>query len=133
MDDINDPKIWLESADKEFDYSSSDLEDKNQDFFAPTCFHFQQAAEKYLKAYILAASAKFRKVHNLIELLHICAHKEQSFIELKDDAAVLNPFYTETRYPVHWPINFTREDAQKARQAAENIAKFVRDKLKDLL
>lgn len=130
MDDSNNPKNWLEIAEKEFDYARSDLENIDQDFFAPTCFHFQQAAEKYLKSYLLAQFGEFRKIHNLVELLHVCAKRDKTFLSLKEDAAILNPFYTDTRYPVHWPIDFTRQDAQKAKNAAENIRNFVKDKLK---
>ncbi len=53
MDDANDPVVWLQLADEEFSYASSDLEDPDHQFFAQTCFHFHQAAEKYLKAYLL--------------------------------------------------------------------------------
>lgn len=131
MVDSNNPKVWLELADKEYRYACSDLEDPDQDFFAPTCFHFQQSAEKYLKAFILASGSNFRKIHNLVELVHVCSQKDQSFLRLKEDAAVLNPFYTDTRYPIHWPINFTREDAQKAKKSVGNIANLVKEKIKN--
>ncbi|MBI5465017.1 HEPN domain-containing protein [Candidatus Gottesmanbacteria bacterium] len=129
MVESNDPKVWFQMAKAEFDYACSDLEEPKQDFFAPTCFHFQQSAEKCLKAYILAQKKRFRKIHNLIELLQICAQSDSSFINFRDDAAILNPFYTDTRYPAHWPIGFTREDAEKAKEAAGKIIKFVKERV----
>lgn len=123
-------QIWLDLAQKEFAYACSDLEHPEENFFALTCFHFQQAAEKALKSFILKKGESFRKIHNLNELLITCTNKEPTFAELKNDTALLNPFYTETRYPVHWPINITKEDAYKAKNAAEKIVNFVKEKLK---
>lgn len=124
-----DSKIWLELADKEFAYAIRDLRDQELTFFAPTCFHFQQAAEKYLKAYILFQGETFRKIHNLVELVKVCADKDKGFQKLIREAALLNPFYTDTRYPVHWPVDFSREDAEKAKIAAEQIGDLVKEKL----
>jgi HEPN domain-containing protein len=92
------------------------------------CFHFHQAAEKYLKAYIIAHELDFRKVHDLTLLLKICLAGDISFAQLPDDCDYLNTFYVETRYPVHWPTHFTREEAQKASQAAEKIISFAKSK-----
>jgi len=65
---------WLEKAEEDFGFASSSLEFKN--YFGQICFHFQQASEKYLKAFILAHQLAFRPIHNLIELLEICRQKE---------------------------------------------------------
>lgn len=129
MGDANDPGVWIQLADDEFLYASSDLDDSTHHFFAQTCFHFHQAAEKYLKAYLLHAKKPFRKVHNLTELLLLCAEQDEIFQTLTDQAATLNPFYTETRYPVHWPMHFTREDADRAKTAASDVAEMVKEKM----
>jgi HEPN domain-containing protein len=44
---------WLDKADGDFSFAQINLEEGKL-FFAQICFHFQQAAEKYLKAYIVA-------------------------------------------------------------------------------
>lgn len=36
------------------------------------CFHAQQAAEKYLKAYLISRQIKFPKTHDLKALLNLC-------------------------------------------------------------
>ena len=38
-----------------------------------------------------------------------------------DDCRFLNGFYIEARYPVHWPTQYTKELALKARAAAEHV------------
>lgn len=119
---------WLEKADQDFDYAEASLEDE-LDFFAQICFHFNQAAEKYFKAYIVKHGLEFRKIHDLLELLKICAAHDNKLNSLKEDCIFLNRFYIETRYPVHWPSNFKKSDATEARERAEHI----RDEIKSLL
>ena len=38
-----------------------------------------------------------------------------------DDCRFLNGFYIDTRYPVHWPTQYTKRMALEAKAAAENI------------
>lgn len=119
---------WLEKADEDFLYASASL-DEGLAFFSKICFHFQQSAEKYLKAYIVAFELEFRKIHDLIELLKICQAKDQSLSEISEACIFLNRYYIETRYPVHWPVQHTREAAEEAKKAARKIADFIKKKL----
>lgn len=119
----------MELAEKELQYAEKDLRDPTADFFAPTCFHFQQAAEKSLKAYLLAKKKAFRRIHNLVELLELCAAIDPTLLDLRGESGSLNPFYTDSRYPVHWPINITREDAEKAKEASLKIIQTIQQKL----
>lgn len=89
------------------------------------CFHFQQAAEKYLKAYIINKGLKFDKVHDLVHLLRTWAVHEISFSELKEECIILNTAYIETRYPVHWPTDYSRNTAKHAQAATEKIREIV--------
>jgi HEPN domain-containing protein len=116
-------KEWLEKADEDFGFASSVLEESS--YFAQICFHFQQAAEKYLKAYIVANELEFRKSHELIELLGICKAHNQTFDSINEECNFLNRFYIDTRYPVHWPTNYCKDDALKAQGAAKKIADKV--------
>jgi len=83
-------KEWTEKAEEDFGYASSSL--RKLDYFAQICFHFQQSAEKYLKAFIIANGLEFRPVHNLLELLEICREKESRIEEIEEDCHYLNPF-----------------------------------------
>ena len=126
-----DPTIvreWLEKANEDFNFATSSLRD-GSGFYAQLCFHFQQAAEKYLKAYIIANNLNFDRVHDLVHLLKTCSAHSMEFCELKEECILLNTAYIETRYPVHWPIEYTRETALQAQNAAENIARKVRERL----
>ena len=51
------PKIvkeWLDKAEEDFNFAQLNLEERNN-FYSQICFHFHQAAEKYLKSFRLSA------------------------------------------------------------------------------
>lgn len=121
-------KEWIEKAEEDFGFASTSIEYTN--YFAQICFHFQQAAEKYLKAFIIANNLEFRPIHNLLELFETCRQKEQNIEEIEEDCRYLNPFYIDTRYPVHWPTHYDRETAIKEKEATENIRKCIKDFLR---
>jgi HEPN domain-containing protein len=114
---------WIEKAEEDFGFASLILE--QTDYFAQVCFHFQQAAEKYLKAFIIANNLQFRAIHNLLELLNICRAQEPGIAGLEEACRYLNPIYIDTRYPVHWPTHYDRETATQARNSAESIKNWV--------
>ncbi len=121
-------KEWIEKADEDFEFALVNFREEKP-FFAQICFHFQQAAEKYLKAYIISHDLEFRKIHELPMLLKICLSKAPLFDALEEDCEFLNTFYVETRYPVHWPTHFSRDETEKAFQAAKAIQSFVKKKM----
>ncbi len=118
-------KEWLEKADEDFGFASTSIDYTS--YFAQICFHFQQAAEKYLKAFIIANNLEFRPVHNLLELFEICRQKESSIEKIEEDCRYLNPFYIDTRYPVHWTTNYNEETAIKAKESAGKIRQNIKD------
>lgn len=127
-----DPKIvreWFGKADEDFNFAEVNLAEGNK-FYAQICFHFQQAAEKYLKSFIVAYDLEFEKMHNLINLLKICTQKEPSLLSLMDKCETLNTAYIETRYPVHWPTDYTKDKAFHMQKAAEKISLMIKDLLK---
>jgi len=124
-------KEWLEKADEDFRFAEANLREGSE-FYAQICFHFQQAAEKYLKAFIIGKGLAFEKVHDLVHLLKTCSSFEPTFGELKEDGILLNAAYIETRYPVHWPTNYSKKTAQEAHTAAINIARMVHNHLKEI-
>ena len=119
---------WVNKAEEDYQFASSVLEDST--FYAQICFHFHQAAEKYLKAFIVARDLEFQKIHDLLVLLKICSAVEHGFSAILDDCKFSNRFYIDTRYPVHWPTNYSKEEALKAKNASEQVRKAIRSVLK---
>lgn len=128
MADTKIVKEWIKKADEDLDFALVNFKEEKS-FFAQICFHFEQSAEKYLKAYIIAHDLEFRKTHDLPLLLKLCETKDSSFKELSDACEYLTTFYIETRYPVHWPTHFSREETKSALGFAERIRSFIKKKL----
>ena len=93
------------------------------------CFHAQQAAEKYLKAYLTAHEIDFPFIHNLEKLVELCAQRDPSFLSLKTISQELTPYAVELRYDDEfWPAP---EMARQALDAALEIKRFVTERLPD--
>jgi HEPN domain-containing protein len=118
-------KEWLDQADSDLAFAESNLK-MNDRFFSQICFHFQQSAEKYLKAFLIAKGHKLRKIHNLGILLDECITINKNFEKIRGECLFLNPFYIATRYPVFWPINGSKKEAEQALQATKSIERVVK-------
>ena len=116
-------KEWIQKADEDYGFASSSLE--CTEYFGQICFHFQQAAEKYLKAFIVSNKLNFRPVHNLLELLATCSQTDPDIKQLENACRFLNPFYIDTRYPVHWPVAYDKNTALNAKKMTEEIRDWV--------
>lgn len=91
------------------------------------CFHAQQAAEKYLKAFLVHAGASFPFTHNLAKLVEVCASIESEFKHLLPAADCLTPYAVQVRYDQDfWP---SVEDANEALSAAHRVREFVVQRL----
>ena len=121
-------KEWVYKADQDFGFASAALAN-SYEFYDQLCFFFQQAGEKYLKAYIVKHELPFKKVHNLVELMEICKTNDTEFENLRDACKTLNPLYIEPRYGDTMFKIYTKEEALSAQEAARKIQQFVRKKL----
>jgi HEPN domain-containing protein len=62
-------------------------------------FHCQQAAEKALKAFLVHRNEPFEKLHDLRLLCDLAAKFDERFKNLRDEAAALNRYAVQSRYP----------------------------------
>jgi len=89
---------WLQKAEGDLRAAEHLLEMEVKDYFA-AAFHAQQAAEKFLKAFLVRHQIPFPKTHDIQQLLELAAQADSSLkIELSS-AAMLTPFGVEFRYP----------------------------------
>lgn len=84
-------------------------------------FHCQQAAEKYLKGFLLFLDIPFKRQHSLNYLLGLLSQMIEISDELYDYASELEDFAVEIRYP-----DTTNELSDDDIQQAFKIAKFIR-------
>jgi HEPN domain-containing protein len=87
---------------------------------AEALFHCQQAAEKYLKAYLTWARTPFRKTHELRELAAACIQIDPSLASILDAAEELSQYAWRFRYPGA-PYEPDGEQAAAGRRFAEIV------------
>lgn len=56
--------------------------------------------------------------------------KDESLSILLEDCKFINRFYIDTSYPVHWPTNYSKEDAFSAKDASNNIRNTIEKALR---
>jgi HEPN domain-containing protein len=87
------------------------------------CFHAQQAAEKYLKAFLSFSDIVPPRTHDIDELLGLCATIDKRFADLVEETSFLTDYAVELRYDVEfWP---EMEDVEAAFEAASKIKQLV--------
>jgi HEPN domain-containing protein len=93
---------WLTKAD--LDYRTAErLLDDPEPLRESIAFHCQQAAEKYLKAYLVAKGIEFPKTHSISRLLDLVSSVDGTLAASLDQAESLTPFGVEIRYPGDFP------------------------------
>jgi len=65
----------------------------------PSCFHSQQAAEKYLKAFLVHNQVDFPKTHDIQELLDLAEPINSALADSLQSVIVLTEYAVEVRYP----------------------------------
>ncbi|PIV26165.1 MAG: DNA-binding protein [Anaerolineae bacterium CG03_land_8_20_14_0_80_58_20] len=91
------------------------------------CFHCQQCAEKYVKAFLVEHDVGFPRYHDLVRLLGLCLTVDESFEKIRDNLRRLENYGVIIRYPgLTVPLEMAYEAFENAGQARE----FVRKKLK---
>jgi HEPN domain-containing protein len=127
MVDFEFVKPWIQRADN--DISSAYFLTKEMHPI-PTeivCFHCQQAAEKYLKAFLAYNDQEPPKTHDLIELARLCNNFDKDFLLLIQKCEYLLPFAIQTRYPSK--IELGDEDVKTALAYAQAIIEFVKSRI----
>ncbi len=89
-------------------------------------FSLQQAAEKYLKAFLVKQGYSVPKTHNLYYLLSLCQRVEKKFERLEDDIGFLSEYAVESRYPGDPPIIYSESEAKLALLKAKKIVNLVK-------
>jgi len=117
---------WVAKAEGDYATAGRELRARRQPNYDAACFHAQQTAEKYLKAFLQEQGVAFPKIHSLIELLELCLPLEASF-ELQRDLLVrLDRYAVRYRYPGEMA---NRDEARLAFRSVGAVRAFVREKL----
>lgn len=121
---------WIKKADNDLKVASNELSLSTEYMVTEAiCFHSQQAAEKLLKAYLIALGIDFDRTHNIEYLIKLCSSKDKDFIDL--DAGNLTSYAVNIRYPDSFSIPDI-EEAQESYKTAVRIRIMVLEKLESL-
>lgn len=113
-------KKWFEFADNDLSVAIK----ISDEFNFISCFHCQQAAEKYIKGLLVFLQINFRKSHNLTYLLELLTIEIPS--DIFEAAEYLNEFSVEVRYPGDYE-EITVEETNLALEYTRKIKDFIFD------
>lgn len=123
--------IWFEQA--QWDLNAAKLSIQNG-YHEWSCFESQQAAEKAIKAVIVANGIRAPRTHKLSSLIGIVKSVDKKVQEYYFDVKTIQAFTFIARYPFlvpnenKSPHNFiTSKDAQKCINQAETILKALQN------
>ena len=118
---------WLYKAEQDI-RSAETLLSEDPPLLYPSCFHSQQAAEKYLKAYLTWRQVEFPKTHSIREIIGLIKTVDEGLATSLLPVTALTPYGVETRYPGDAP-----EPDQEETTIALGLARKVQDAIAKVL
>jgi HEPN domain-containing protein len=121
------PQQWLDIAKEDLIVAQVLLD---AEYFSHVCFQAQQCIEKSLKAYLIATTNQYPRIHNLVDLLTLCIADNANFSQFAAACALVDKFYIPTRYPAGIPGGWPdgppiKKQAQQASSFASEILDYV--------
>ena len=95
-------------------------------------FHCQQAAEKYIKAFLVLHDIKFTKTHDIELLIDLIGNVDNSLADVLHDAIILSDYGVDVRYPGDIP-ELTPEEAKEAVKLVGMVKDAIRSALEEFL
>lgn len=117
---------WVAKAEGDFASAGRELRARRDPNYDAACFHAQQTAEKYLKAFLQEEGVAFPRTHNLIELLRLCLPIDASLAAQRADLVLIDRFAVSYRYPGD---SADKKEARQAFRAAQSVRTLFRGKL----
>ncbi|KPL05397.1 MAG: DNA-binding protein [candidate division Zixibacteria bacterium SM1_73] len=122
---------WLKKGESDLKAAKILLGTEVDDYFS-CAFHSQQAAEKFLKAFLVCHQIEFRKTHDLDELLNLTDSADSSLRQEIGSCVWLSPYGVEFRYPGEYPV-VDHNTAEKAYKESELVRQAVMKRLEEFL
>jgi len=113
---------WISKAEGDYAVAKREMDAKESNYDA-ICFHCQQMAEKYIKAFLFKNNTDFPKIHSLVELLELCYPIQPSLKEHREVFERLEDFAVLYRYP---GVSADYDNAEVSLLAAESIRIIMR-------
>jgi HEPN domain-containing protein len=123
---LNEAKKWLNKAESDFRHAISSEKLKDFDWSQVAA---QQSSEKALKSVCISRGYGIIKIHDLT----ILAKKLNAPLEIIEKTAILNSFYSASRYPDAQELfddNLNKVATTDAIKSAEVILKWCKAQIK---
>jgi HEPN domain-containing protein len=114
---------WIAKAEGDFATAQRELKATDHPNYDAVCFHAQQCAEKYLKAFLQDANIAFPKIHDLADLLASAILLEPTWVSMTAELNALTAFAVEYRYPGD---SADLAEATEAFQICKNVRQVIR-------
>ena len=116
-------KRWLRKADEDLAVANLLLAD-DAPYYAAIGFHAQQAAEKFIKAFLVSKQIDFPKTHDLRQLIDIVRSIDSELANGLDASNILSDYGVETRYPGDLP-DLSKDEATSASTLAASVRTLI--------
>jgi HEPN domain-containing protein len=117
---------WVDKAEGDFLTALREFRARKNPNFDAACFHAQQCAEKYMKAYLQEKSVSVDKTHDLVRLLSLMP-MAIGLQAMQPQLALLSASAVEFRYPGE---QASREIAKESIQTSTSVRTEIRELLK---
>ena len=128
MDKLDEVKEWIKKAEADFEGAMHLSRRRKKPLPDLVCFHCQQCAEKYLKAYLIFNKTSFPKTHDLLLLLEILIQFYPTLELHRELFEYLNPYSVQFRYPGE---ESSIEEAKQALSIVKKIRTIIKENLPD--
>ncbi|MCM8832186.1 MAG: HEPN domain-containing protein [Candidatus Omnitrophica bacterium] len=120
---------WISKATKDLEEAKF-LFDHNRPL-EDSAYFVHQAIEKYLKAFLISKDWELEKIHDLVKLIKDASKFDKSFEKFISAMEEITDFYIESRYPVGYEVEYTKEEIEKAIKVAEALQELIKEKIKN--
>jgi len=118
---------WLLRGNRDLDEAKFLFE--NERPLEDVAYFVHQAIEKYLKAFLIFNGWELEKIHDLVKLVKEAVKFDKSFEKFIPAMEETTDFYIESRYPVGYEIEYTKEEIEKAIKIAKSLGNLVKEKI----
>ncbi|MDR0455141.1 MAG: HEPN domain-containing protein [Treponema sp.] len=123
MDKQAELQQWLKMADSDLNLAEFASKNMWPVPYEIICFHCQQAAEKYLKWFLVMHDSEPPKIHDLEEFLKLCVTIKPQFSTIYEKCSILSGYAVQTRYPNE--IYVEKHDMDKALLYAQSVRESI--------
>ena len=119
------PADWLRLAERDWKRVERLLDEHDPELAG---FCLQQAAEKFLKAFLLSRGWQLRRIHNLDTLLDDAITYDASFEDFRGVCQKITAFYFVERYPFIVETGMVEEDVRSSLEQVKELIEKLRAK-----